>query len=186
MEKETATSDARTDAAEIVGMCEENGLSNRAAEWTNAAYHPAEVAGEIIDLKRTRGRRPAAKPSMGSTGSQAATGGATATRARSCAPRASSRRSGDRGEPRVGAPAAGGRRAPGRGHPHPARPSQPREQWQKRSLDSKTLSKGTELVFEEAGDVIDLLRARAAVVALGARMLTGSPASSRPEAEPGR
>lgn len=50
---------------------------------------------------------------------------------------------------------------------------QDREDRQKRALDSKTLTKGPETVFDVPGELIELLRARAAVVALGAQTLTG-------------
>lgn len=43
----------------------------------------------------------------------------------------------------------------------------------KRSLDSKTLTKGTETVFERPGEMIELLRNEAVVGRLGARMLAG-------------
>lgn len=44
---------------------------------------------------------------------------------------------------------------------------------EKRALDSKTLAKGSEAVFDVPGQLIELLRNRAAVVQLGAVMLTG-------------
>jgi HK97 family phage major capsid protein len=50
------------------------------------------------------------------------------------------------------------------------------ERWQeieRRTLDSKTIAKGSETVFEQPGEMIELLRNRSAVVALGARTLTG-------------
>jgi HK97 family phage major capsid protein len=52
----------------------------------------------------------------------------------------------------------------------------PDEYWQqmeRRALDSKTGTKGAETVFEQPGELIELLRNRSAVVALGARTLTG-------------
>jgi len=42
-----------------------------------------------------------------------------------------------------------------------------------RTLDSLTLTKGTETVFEEAGDMIELLRPKARVIEAGATVLTG-------------
>jgi HK97 family phage major capsid protein len=42
-----------------------------------------------------------------------------------------------------------------------------------RTLDSKTGTKGAELVFEQKGDLIELLRNRSAVVKLGATLLSG-------------
>jgi HK97 family phage major capsid protein len=42
-----------------------------------------------------------------------------------------------------------------------------------RTLDSLTLTKGTETVFEQAGELIELLRPKARVIAAGARVLTG-------------
>lgn len=42
-----------------------------------------------------------------------------------------------------------------------------------RTLDSLTLTKGTETVFEEAGDLIELLRPKARVIEAGATVLTG-------------
>lgn len=42
-----------------------------------------------------------------------------------------------------------------------------------RTLDSLTLTKGTETVFEEAGELIELLRPKARVIAAGAQVLTG-------------
>lgn len=50
------------------------------------------------------------------------------------------------------------------------------DQWaerEKRALDSKTVTKGSEVVFEVPGELIDLLRNRAAAAALGARIMTG-------------
>jgi HK97 family phage major capsid protein len=44
---------------------------------------------------------------------------------------------------------------------------------EKRVLDSKTLAKGTELVFEQPGELIELLRNRTYVLQMGARLLTG-------------
>lgn len=42
-----------------------------------------------------------------------------------------------------------------------------------RALDSKTLGKGSEFVYEQAGELIELLRNYAAVLSMGARSLTG-------------
>lgn len=50
------------------------------------------------------------------------------------------------------------------------------DQWadrEKRALDSKTITKGSETVFEVPGELIDLLRNRAAAAALGAQIMTG-------------
>jgi HK97 family phage major capsid protein len=47
------------------------------------------------------------------------------------------------------------------------------DRWEKRTLDSKTLAKGAELVFEQPGELIELLRNRAFVFQMGARLLTG-------------
>jgi len=44
---------------------------------------------------------------------------------------------------------------------------------QQRTLDTKTATKGTELVFEQPGELIELLRNRAFVIQMGARVLTG-------------
>jgi HK97 family phage major capsid protein len=43
----------------------------------------------------------------------------------------------------------------------------------KRALDTKTGGKGAELTFEQAGDVIELLRNQTAAIRLGARVITG-------------
>jgi HK97 family phage major capsid protein len=48
-----------------------------------------------------------------------------------------------------------------------------REQLQRAGLDSKTATKGAEAVFTEPGDFIAMLRNKALVLALGARMLSG-------------
>ncbi|HEX3560368.1 MAG TPA: phage major capsid protein [Pyrinomonadaceae bacterium] len=48
-----------------------------------------------------------------------------------------------------------------------------REQLVRAGLDSKTSTKGSEVVFTEPGDFIQLLRNKALVLALGARMLAG-------------
>lgn len=42
-----------------------------------------------------------------------------------------------------------------------------------RTLDTKTIAKGAETVFEQPGELIELLRNRAFVLQLGARLLTG-------------
>lgn len=42
-----------------------------------------------------------------------------------------------------------------------------------RALDTKTVTKGAEAVYEQAGELIELLRNRTAVLQLGARSLTG-------------
>lgn len=51
------------------------------------------------------------------------------------------------------------------------------QEWNNRmsraALDSKTLAKGSELVFDTPGELIELLRTRTAVIALGARVLSG-------------
>lgn len=53
-------------------------------------------------------------------------------------------------------------------------PMRLREQsWAKRTLDTKTVAKGSELVFEQPGELIELLRNRTFVMQLGARLLTG-------------
>jgi HK97 family phage major capsid protein len=53
-------------------------------------------------------------------------------------------------------------------------PMRLREQsWAKRTLDSKTVAKGSELVFEQPGELIELFRNRSYVLQLGARLLTG-------------
>jgi len=46
-------------------------------------------------------------------------------------------------------------------------------EWSKRTLDSKTITKGAEAVFEQPGELIELLRNRAFVFQMGARLLTG-------------
>jgi HK97 family phage major capsid protein len=47
------------------------------------------------------------------------------------------------------------------------------DSWSKRTLDSKTITKGSEVVFEQPGELIELLRNRAFVFQMGARLLTG-------------
>lgn len=45
--------------------------------------------------------------------------------------------------------------------------------WNKRTLDAKTLGKGTEVVFDQPGEMIELLRNQTMVLQSGARLLTG-------------
>ena len=45
--------------------------------------------------------------------------------------------------------------------------------WEKRTLDSKTLTKGSEVVFEQPGELIEILRQTSVAIALGARTLGG-------------
>ena len=48
------------------------------------------------------------------------------------------------------------------------------QRWQaKRTLESKVVAKGAELVFEQSGQFIDLLRNRTVVISLGAQVMTG-------------
>ena len=173
--------------AEIVRMCEAHGVSHRAAEWIEKGLSQGEVAQQILGIKKTR-QRPGGQASQ-PTVDLPKEDRRRFSYARAIAMAATLRDSSvgvkfDGLEAEVHRHLAsqmpqnykgqGGVLVPIdlRG---PEQEWRERQEWQDRraALDTKTLSKGSEIVFDQPGELIELLRTRTAVIDLGARVLSG-------------
>lgn len=162
----------RADAVEIVSICDANGMSSKASDFLKRKLTPGQVAMEILASKRANGTNvvPAETLDMPHKDLKRY----RYTRAISGLVAMAEGREFNGLEAEVHAELAklaptegrrGGVLVPLslRGPDEPAR----------RTLDAKTVTKGTEVVFEERGDLIELLRNYTAVVRRGARLLAG-------------
>jgi HK97 family phage major capsid protein len=178
------TRDNRADFVEIMEMCEANGLSNRATEWIKAGHSPDKVARLILSERQSRGDKtlqPGAESveAMGASKKDIK----RYSFARAILVAAGEEKGGFEAEVNTelerhvptGVKRHGGFLLPNRlSLVDPAR--REREMngpMLNRALDSKTFGKGVELVPDIQGDLIELLRNRAYVIQLGARVLTG-------------
>ncbi len=183
------------EVAEILGICDTNGVPReRSAEWLGAGLTVDQVARKIVELRKTKGD---AQPAEESVGDKMGKDRRRYSYVRAIRLGAGlvARDKGDRSEEFSRVPFDGleaevhrelvrtyepGRYQGGIVVPVDTRSEEDRwHQWEvrqglmHRTLDSKTLTKGTETVFERPGELIELLRNRAVVLQLGARMLAG-------------
>jgi HK97 family phage major capsid protein len=160
--------DHRAEATEIFDVATAHGMADRVGDWLKRGLTPDQVNREILAAKTTTVRtQPAAEVIDVPEKDRRAYSYA---RAILCAAEICENRTptGLEGEihqeltrRNVGMAKRGGLLVPARlgvGH---------------RTLDTKTGGKGAELTFEQAGDIIELLRNQTAAVRLGARMITG-------------
>src|SRR3990172_2321762 len=172
------------DRAEIIRMCDERGMIGKAAEWIAQGLTSAEVAREILRAKATVRPEPSGADLNLRDSDRKRFSYARAVQI------ALARADNDRGQKtdarfdgleaevhqdlvdRYGQPQHGGVLVP-----YDIRSAEQRwrdmEVQQKRVLDSKTVGKGAEAVFDVAGPFIELLRNRAVVIQLGAQVMTG-------------
>jgi HK97 family phage major capsid protein len=161
--------DRNAEVQEILAICQNNNLSERASEWIGQGLTPQQVGYEIVKARKTAGTGQPAAERTGMPDKDLAR--YSYTRAlRMSTEAAKGERSGFDGlegelhkELARGLPAnyqsRGGILVPMR--------------LGTRALDSKTAGAGAEFVQDSPGELIDLLRARAMVVQMGARLLTG-------------
>jgi len=184
----SATEVARDkDRAEIFRICDANGMGGRAPEFIEQGLSLAEVALEIVKIRRNV-RDPAIGAPHGGDNS-IMKNLKLSDRKRYSYARAILLAAGanDRRQKWDGIEAEvhqelqkhyseSGLSMRSNGFLLPVDLRTPEQAWQdmeRRALDSKTVTKGSEAVFEQPGELIELLRNRSAVVALGARTLTG-------------
>lgn len=164
---------ARAAAAEIIRTAEAHGMAARASEWIERGLTPDQVAGEILKAKRqtVQGQPPAEALQLPEKDRSRYSYARAILEA---ATREGGKFAGLEGEVHQelarklpeGYEARGGILVPMRLHDPMAGP-------RTRAMDSLTASKGTELVFDRPGELIELLKAQAYVVQRGARVLTG-------------
>ena len=160
------TRSADREAIEIVEMAGAHGVSDHVSDWLKRSLSPNEVSREILKLKTTK---PHAQPTAESLEDMPARDMEKYRYSRSILMAAGViKQDGIEFEVHrelekrnAGLPNKGGIQIPlSLGI-------------SRRSLASNAPGKGAEMVFEQPGDLIELLRNRAAVLQLGARMLTG-------------
>jgi HK97 family phage major capsid protein len=177
---------ARLDAAEIQRMCDANKMGHRAKEFLEQGKTVPEVS-HIILMERKGDARPAGPAPEAPKKADGLDGLPEKDRRRYSYARALKIAAGVRD----GTADFDGLEAEVHTHLEKNRPAayqarggifvpldlrtidQAWDEREKRALDSKTLAKGSEAVFDVPGQLIELLRNRAAVVQLGAVMLTG-------------
>jgi HK97 family phage major capsid protein len=160
--------DNRKDYAEIVEMCDSNGMSARAAEFIRAGLTSDQVARKILAERTTKGDPQPGSESVEEMGAGKDAKEYSYARAILCA--ADNKFDGIEGEVHrelekrlpVDVKRRGGILVPLRVNKR-----------QTRTLDSKTIGKGVEVVPDVQGELIELLRNRAYVLQMGARLLTG-------------
>jgi HK97 family phage major capsid protein len=150
------------ETSEIVRMCAENGLSARASDWIREGLTPEQVGYRILQERRTQGRGTPSAEELGF--SERELRGYSYARALNnlCLGRVDEGLEGEvHRELRRNLPQnyeyRGGVLLPMR----------------VRALDAATAGAGAELVGEDNQELITILRNRARVLSLGARMLTG-------------
>jgi len=175
------------EVADIVEFCDENGIDKaQRSEWIRSGMTAATVAAKIMKLRKTRGTAQPAAEDLNAGLPKKDRQRYSLARAILCGERLreGSDADGLEGEyhremihKNLQKPIKGGILVP-----MDLRSDE--ERWQEyerraalaagqRTLDSKTLTKGTETVFERPGELIELLRNTAVVARLGARMLGG-------------
>lgn len=177
--------------ADIVRMCANNGLNERAAEWIEAGHTGDQVARMILDERKTKAEAQPAAEAIGNQMTEKERGRYSMARAIRLGAGMVARERGDKTEEfarskfdgmeadvhrkleedrkRFGLDYKGGILVP-----MDLRSDEERwRDYERRSLDSKTLTKGTETVFERPGEMIELLRNESVLLSLGARMLAG-------------
>ena len=171
------------DRAEIIRMCDAHGMIGKASEWIAQGLTSAEVARELIRAKSTPRPKPDAQDIPMRDSDRKRFSYARAVQIGLA--RADNDRSGKKDARfdgieaevheelvlRFGAPQHGGVLVP-----YDIRSAEQR--WRdmeatQRALDSKTVAKGAETVFDVAGPFIELLRNRTQVIALGAQVMSG-------------
>lgn len=169
------------DRAEIFRICDANGLGARAPEYIEQGLTVDQVCHEIIKLRRT----PRSQGDPAPIGGDVMKGLRLSDRRRFRYSRAILIASGDEKFDGVEAEVhqelakhymRSGLSMHSKSTLIPLDLRTPEEYWQdleRRTLDTKTVTKGNEVVFEQSGELIELLRNRSAIVALGARTLTG-------------
>lgn len=160
--------------AAIVRMCTENGCATMAAEFIEQGLTSGQVAAKVLEFVRTRGVTRGKDPLAAVPKKE---------RQRYSYARAIQIAAGSRDgsakwdglEAEIHAE-LDAKKPPGyQSHGGvfvPLDLRTPEQVWE-RALDAKTLAKGSETVFEQPGELIELLRNRAAVISLGARVFTG-------------
>lgn len=188
----TVATQAALDGAEIRSMCEANGVPGEADKFIREGKSPADVGYALFkrfgkETKKAAINPPAAEHPKVDEVVDHVSGLSARDRKRYSYARALQVACGmlDKSTPFDGIEAAVHQHLL-RNKPHfyqhrgglfvPMDLRTTEQQWadrEKRALDSKVATKGVELVFDVPGELIELLRARAAVIALGARSLTG-------------
>ena len=176
-EKPVVTVDNRKDILEIMEVCEANGLGSRASEWIRAGHDINAVMKLILAERKSNGKAQAASDSVEAIAGTKEAKQYSYARAILQANDNGSDGNYDGFEGEIhrellkrspaGAKYRGGILIPMRVRDITGEPVE------KRTLDSKTIGKGVELVPDIQQDLIELLRNRTYVLQLGARLLTG-------------
>ncbi len=160
------------EAAEIVEMCNANGLTAKASEWIRAGLTPDQVARQVLAERATRGPAQPASEAIPVSPKDAKRYSYARAMLLSL-DRGTNRFDGLEGEVHQelraklpeGTKYSGGILVPMR--LTPPRPAD------SRALTSIGATDGQELVWTTPGELIEILRKRAKVLNLGARLLTG-------------
>jgi HK97 family phage major capsid protein len=181
------------EAGEILRMAQNNGLADRAAAWIEEGKTADQVARMILDERKTKAAAQPAAENIGNRMDEKSRrrfsyqrairlGAGVAARERPDGEGAEdfAREKFDGIEAEVHKQLMRDRAASGLAYkggvlvPMDLRTDDERWQdWERRTLDSKTATKGTETVFERPGEMIELLRVQAVLGRLGARFMGG-------------
>lgn len=178
--------DRNKEIASIVRLCASHGVSERAAEFIELGYTEDRVSSEILKLKHTSGQAAPASEAVGRLPDLGKDAGRYSFRRAILAATGEGKLEGIEKEMhdeiRANMPAKyvdrGGVLVPQEFHPLSPQAILDRAYEmmfgaRERSLDSKTVGGASELVFDQYGGLIPLLRNNAVVMDMGAQVLTG-------------
>lgn len=161
--------DNRKQYADIVTLCESHGVSGRAADFISRGLSVDQVGLEILTSKRSV--QAGAPPAMETLDGMTADDRDRYSYRRAILVAAGIEQGGL--EKSVSDALAKDMPSSYRSRGGVMIPARVNNHIRTRALDSKTLSKGAEAIFDQRGDLIELLRNKARLFALGARLLTG-------------
>lgn len=156
---------------EIMDLCKRENVLANAADWVNQGLSKRDVGLMILDLKQTH-VRGATQPAAEQLGTAKDLERYSYTRALQQALAMRDGRAPDGVEGQVHQELSKRLNPKFESHGGILAPLRTRDPFSTRALDSKTAGKGLELVQESPQELIELLRTRALVMAMGARVLS--------------